>query len=108
MIYLQNIPTAQAVFIPKNGPIPSGELTFKAFSTIDREIEIDAQVIDVSQAGLYLHLAVAIQGDIPNGEYEYTLTGDGDILSTGLLIVGEGFGPDQYEKVITYEQYEAE
>lgn len=109
MLYLQNTKEAQVLFVPKNGEIPSGDLVFKAKSTIDLAIEIDIQVVDLDLSSLYLQLAVQIEGDIPNGEYEYTITvgEDQEVISTGLLIIGENSKPEETETSIEYEQYEA-
>lgn len=108
MIYLQNTGDAQVVFVPRNGKIPSGDLVFRAKSTIDLATEIDLQVINLNVSRLYMHLAVSIVGDVPNGEYEYTVKAGDEVLSTGLLIIGDTSRPDQYNQEITYEQYEAE
>ena len=45
---------------------------------------------------------------ITDGEYEYTLSYEDSVLSTGLLVVGDFAKPDQYNKEIIYEQYETE
>lgn len=107
MIYLQNTQEAQAVYVPKNGgETPGGDLVFKARNNIDLTNEIDLYVADLQVSDLYYYLAVTLPENIPDGEYEYTLSFEETILSTGLLIVGETTQPSQYEKEITYEQYE--
>ena len=108
MLYLQNTEEAQVLFVPRNGEIPSGDLVFKAKSTIDLATEIDLQVVDLDISELYLHLAVTIPDGCPNGEYEYTVLAGDEMVSTGLLIVGENSRPEQYNHEIEYEQYEAE
>ena len=108
MLYLQNIQEAQFLLVPRNGEIPEGDLTFKAKSTIDLTLEIDLQVVNLDVSALYLHLAVIVPEGCPIGEYEYNVQVGDQILSTGLLMVGEFDKPDQYEKPIQYEQYNAE
>lgn len=108
MLYLHNITEAQALFIPKDGITATGDLSLYAKSTIDLDMKFDVHVIDLETSDLYYNLAVTLPADIPNGEYEYTLTDGVSTLSTGLLVIGDNFHPSQYEKTITYEQYETE
>lgn len=107
MLYLQNIQEAQFLLVPRNGEIPEGDLTFKAKSTIDLTLEMDLQVVNLDVSALYLHLAVIVPEGCPVGEYEYSVQVGDQILSTGLLVVGEQNKPEEYNKTIQYEQYEA-
>lgn len=107
MLYLQNTQEAQFLLVPRNGEIPEGDLTFKAKSTIDLTLEIDLQVVNLDVSALYLHLAVIVPEGCPYGEYEYSVQVGTQTLSTGLLVVGELAKPEEYEKTIEYEQYEA-
>lgn len=108
MIYLQNTTESQVMFIPRNGVTPQGELVFKAKSTIDLEVEINQVVTDLQTSDLYFNLALTLPTDLPNGEYEYTLAAGEILVSSGLLVIGENGKPNEYNKVITYEQYETE
>ena len=108
MLYLQNTEEAQVLFVPRNGKIPDGDLVFKGRSTIDLATEIDIQVVDLNISDIYLYLSVIIPDGCPNGEYEYTVLAGDELVSTGLLIVGENSRPEQYNHEIEYEQYEAE
>ena len=108
MIYLQNITESQVLFIPKSGATPQGDLVFKAKSTIDLDVEINQVVTDLQTSDLYFNLAVSLPESLPNGEFEYTLAVADIVLSSGLLVVGENFHPSEYNKDITYEQYETE
>lgn len=108
MIYLQNISEAQVAFIPRNGMEPLGDLVFKAKSNIDLDVEVDQEVIDLGTSELYYNIAIELPEGIPTGEYEYTLYGGDQALSTGLLVVGEYARSGEYNKEITYEQYETE
>lgn len=107
MLYLQNTQEAQALFIPKNMAIPEGDLIFEAKSTIDLATKISLQVVDLNLTSLYLQMAVILEEEIPNGEYEYTLKAGEEVVSTGLLIVGESGKPEEIETPIEYEQYES-
>ena len=110
MLYLQNTTESQVLFVPKNGAVPSGDLVFKAKSTINLDVEIDEDVTDLNTSNLYFNLAIALPAGLPNGEYEYTLAaGEEEIMvASGLLVIGENFHPNQYNKAITYEQYSTE
>ena len=107
MIYLKNISDAQILMIPKNGGIVTGEMSLVLRNTTDQQ-ETTLSVTDMSTSGLYFHLAVALPEGIADGEYQYTLK-DGNIqVSCGLLYIGDLQSPSQYERTITYQQYESE
>ena len=109
MIYLRNTQEAQVVYVPRSeGSRPSGDLVFKAKNTINLEEEVDVHVTDLQTSDLYYNLAIELPAGLPDGEYEYTLSSEGDTLSTGLLVVGDYSKPNEYDKNITYEQYETE
>lgn len=109
MIYLQNTQEAQEVYVPRsNGMTPDGDLVFKARNTINLTEEIDLYVSDLQVSDLYYFLAVTLPDEVTDGEYEYELKFEDTILATGLLVVGDFAKPDQYEKDVTYEQYETE
>ena len=108
MIYLQNTTEAQVMFIPRNGETPRGSLVFKAKSTIDLSMEVNQVVTDLQTSDLYFNLAVTLPDGIPDGEYEYSLYAGEILVSSGLLVIGENFRPSEYNKEITYEQYETE
>ena len=108
MIYLQNTTESQVMFIPRNRVTPQGDLVFKAKSTIDLEVEINQVVTDLQTSDLYFNLAVTLNPGLPDGEYEYSLSAGGILVSSGLLVIGENSRPSEYNKDITYEQYETE
>lgn len=108
MIYLQNNTESQVMFVPKNGTATGGALVFEAKSTIDLDVAISQEVTDMLTSDLYYVFGINLPDGIPDGEYQYTLTDDGTIASTGLLVVGENFDQSQYLKEISYEQYKAE
>ena len=107
MIYLQNDTTSQEVMLPKTMAVPEGQLVFKAVSTVEKEVEIQVNVEDLMTSELYFHLEVTLPGCLPDGEYQYTLSAGEEVLATGLLQVGDyDHSPDQYNRKMTYEQYE--
>ena len=108
MIYLQNTTEAQAVFVPKNGTPVTGNLLFKAKSTIDLVVEVSQAVTDLQTSDLYFNIAVTLPAGLPDGEYEYTFLAGDVPVSTGLLVIGENSHPTEYNKEIQYEQYETE
>ena len=108
MLYLQNTQEAQELFVPKNGIVPPGEVIFKAKSTIDLETMIDVEVVDLNISTIFMLLSVILPADLVVGEYEYSVQVGDQIISSGLLVIGEYDKPDQYEKPIQYEQYNAE
>ena len=104
MIYLKHTTDMQIVYIPKDGRDAIGNVSFKAFSTINQfGFSFDAVEEDTSL--LYHKVLVELKQDIPSGEYEYTLSDEVGVLSTGLLVVGDFDNPMQYNKETTYEQY---
>ena len=108
MLYLEKNDEAQVLFVPRNGNPVEGGLVFRAKSTIDLTTEIDLPVVDLRISFIFLHIAVTVPEDAPTGEYEYTVTTGDDVVSTGLLIIGENSHPEQYNIAIEYDQYEAE
>ena len=107
MIYLTNISDAQILMIPRNGGIVTGEMSLVMRNTTDQQ-ETTLSVTDLNTSGLYFNLAVALPEGLADGEYQYTLK-DGNIqVSCGLLYIGDLQSPSEYERTITYQQYESE
>ena len=107
MIYLKNISDAQILMIPRNGGIVTGEMSLVLRNTTDQQ-ETTLSVTDLNTSGLYFHLAVALPEGIADGEYQYTLKAGNIQVSCGLLYIGDMQSPSQYERTITYQQYESE
>lgn len=107
MIYLTNISDAQILMIPKNGGIVTGEMSLVMRNTTDQK-ETTLSVTDMNTSGLYFHLAVALPEGIADGEYQYTLKNGNIQVSCGLLYIGDLQSASQYERTITYQQYESE
>lgn len=107
MIYLTNISDAQILMIPKNGGIVTGEMSLVMRNTTDQQ-ETTLSVTDLNTSGLYFNLAVALPEGIADGEYQYTLKNGNIQVSCGLLYIGDLQSASQYERTITYQQYESE
>lgn len=107
MIYLTNISDAQILMIPKNGGIVTGEMSLVLRNTTDQQ-ETILSVTDLNTSGLYFTLSVALPEGIADGEYQYTLKNGNIQVSCGLLYIGDLQSASQYERTITYQQYESE
>lgn len=105
MIYLRNNTNPQVMYVPRNGQDIEGTLVFKAVSDMELDMKIEEEFEDVQLTDRYAVITISLPAGLPDGEYEYTLTDGADIVSTGLLVIGEEETADQYEKEITYEQY---
>lgn len=106
MIYLENTTAAQPLFIPRSKAETIGRLTLKMRSTVGLEIVVDAEALDLDTSELYYRVAVALPEGAADGEYEYTLTDDTGVLSTGIAYVGQLARPEETDNEIRYEQTE--
>lgn len=104
MIYLSNISTPQMVLIPK-GRETEGSLVFSVKSTIDLSVPVEAKVVDL-QSELFIQFPVELPADIDTGEYEYELTDDAGVVSTGLLVIEGASVVSEYNLSVKYEQYQ--
>ena len=107
MIYLKNISDSQILMIPRNGGIVTGAMSLIMMNTTGQQ-ETNLSVTDLKTSGLYYNLAVALPEGIADGEYQYTLKDSNIQVSCGLLYIGDLQSPSQYERTITYQQYESE
>lgn len=107
MVYLKHTTEQQELLIPKNGGHAQGVMSFKAFSTINLAGFVEL-VEDRGFSQLFYTLPIKLASNVQKGEYEYTLFLGADILSTGILIIGEGDNVVEYDNIIRYEQYEQE
>lgn len=108
MIYLSNTTDAQVAYVPRDGEVPEGStIRFTMKSTVDLDRVLDALVIDTQMLRIYYNVALTLPEGIAPGEYQYEMTADWDVISSGLCIVrdnGEKVG--EYNKEIEYEQYQ--
>ena len=109
MIYLSNTTDAQVAYVPRDTEVPEGAtIRFTMKSTVDLDTVVDALVIDMNLLKVYFNVALTLPENTAPGEYQYELTADGDVLSTGLCIVRDnGVTVDEYNKEIEYEQYQS-
>ena len=106
MIYLNKTTEAQTVLIPRDTEA-TGLLRLKMRSTVGLDIPVSVAAIDLDVHRLCYQLGITLPEDIVPGEYEYTLTADEETVSTGVMVVADAPNkPGQYNKEITYEQYE--
>ena len=104
MIYLKHTTDLQMMYVPKDGRDAKGNVFFKAFSTIN-QFGFSFDAAEENSSLLYHKVLVELKQDIPSGEYEYTLSDEVGVLSTGLLVIGDLEIPTEYNKEIAYEQY---
>lgn len=104
MIYLSNTTQAQSVMIPKERS-SKGTLVFSAQSTMNLTI-FEKEVVNISSSALYFNVSLTLEDGIPAGEYEYILTDEEGVLSSGIMVVGDLSIPVEYTNEVTYEQYE--
>lgn len=104
MIYLKNISTPQMIFIPKNRET-EGSLVFSIKSTINHSVSVNASVVDL-QSELFIQFPVELPADTNTGEYEYELTDDAGLVSTGLLVIEDESVVYEHNLSVQYEQYE--
>lgn len=107
MIYLKNTTEAQVMFIPRNGEVMSGALELCLGNTTDH-VGMEVEVSDICTSALYFDVAVVLPEGIATGEYHYELKDGEIVVSSGLVFIGDLQNPNQYEKTITYRQYESE
>ena len=104
MIYLNNTIKEQEIFIPKTNDREVWKVSLQIKSTISSDnFSIDGVVGNCS--ALYYSMMVALSEKIVSGEYEYTLSDEVGVLSTGLLVIGDLELSTEYNKEIAYEQY---
>lgn len=104
MIYLQNIARIQAVYIPCEKRDIHGEITLDVVGTINHQSIRCKATIDKSHMQ-YCRVYIQLPESISAGEYEYTMSDDMGVLSTGLLMIRESEASIEYNEVTEYEQY---
>jgi hypothetical protein len=103
MIYLSKTGTPQMVYIPK-GRETIGLLVFSLRNTINQSVPVMVNVVDL-QSDLYVQFRIDLPADIETGEYEYSLTDEAGVISTGLLFIEDLSELQEYQISIKYEQY---
>ena len=95
MIYLKNTTDLQRLYIPKDGRDAQGCVLLKAISIVN-QVEFSFYAAEENDFMHYHHLLVELAENIPSGEYEYTLSDEDGVLSTGLLVIGDLEIPTEY------------
>lgn len=91
------------MYIPKSVRDAEGKVFFKAFSTGTLQ-GFSFNVSECMSTPIH-HMVSITLPDINDGEYEYTLSDEGGVLSTGILVIGGQSKPVEYINNMTYEQY---
>lgn len=103
-MYLRKTSDAQSVFIPKDRDVV-GNLFLQAKSMIG-QTPFTEETLDVNTSARYHRISVRLGENVQSGEYEYTLSDEKGVLSTGILIIGDSIRATEYNKPIEYRQYE--
>lgn len=112
MIYLDNTTERQQTRIPWVGIIPEeteGWGTLKIWSTTDAGTVYDAEWNDsVIEDALYVKGSLKLPAGLPDGEYEYRLELNGQVLGSGVCQIGqyEAVPVQKSDTTITFKQYE--
>lgn len=105
MLYLKNITDPQVLMIPRDYVQTSARsFSLLMTSTIDK-ISRSFDVQDDGTSAHYFKVSVSLSAGMSDGEYVYSLLESGMIRSCGLLILGENVRATEYNKIISYEQY---
>lgn len=78
---------------------------FSIKSTINLSVSVESRVVDL-QSVLFIQFNIELPADTATGEYEYSLTDDAGVISTGLLVVEDTSVVSEYNLSVQYEQYE--
>lgn len=104
MVYVNNTTDVQIMYIPKSVRDANGKVYFSAYSTMNLQ-GFSFHSEEEESSSLYHLVAIELPNDIKDGEYEYTLSDNNGILSTGLLVIGGLSKAVEYKNEIQYEQY---
>ncbi len=105
MIYLKQSTEQQRVYIPRNYYRSGVSYILELRSTMD--LTFSSVVIDsIQMRGMYCIADIVLPEGIVPGEYEYSLEGEGRVMSSGLATVKWEETVQEYERIIQYQQYE--
>lgn len=107
MIYLYHTTGQQEVFVPRNYRTGTYDgYSLGLVSTVDLT-ETIVPLAEVKPAGDYLDCILTLPHEMQTGEYQYTLRGDREELSTGVaVVVWEEEDVKEFKEEIQYIQYE--
>ena len=80
-------------------------MKFSLKNTINLSVPVNADVVDLN-SDLYVTFEIELPEQITTGEYEYELTDDAGVISSGLLVVEGLSSASEYNLSVQYEQYE--
>lgn len=98
MLYADNTPYPQVLMIPNNGREVAGtsEAVLVLHSTTENREKYEITAVIASNGGLYHPVAISLPNGpetgvsaLASGSYEYELTQDGRMLSSGCIQIGE-------------------
>jgi hypothetical protein len=105
MIYLRHTTEEQVIFIPKSTERPDAWKVFLHARSLVSSDNFSIDGIVENSSALYYPMRVRLADSIASGEYEYTLSDDMGVLSTGLMVIGDTIKMKEYNTTIEYEQY---
>lgn len=89
MIYLDNITSAQEVYIPHEGLADLAQgVTFSLRSTIGKAVVYSSTIGEITREGAYFVITVELPAGLAIGEYEYCVE-QGGVVCNGLAQLGE-------------------
>lgn len=86
MIYAQSITTQQEALVPYSGLGIEDNALFSVSDTVSGEQVCTAEITLVEQG--YWHIEFTLPAGIPDGEYEYRITQDGQCIGSGVMQIG--------------------
>ena len=110
MIYTSANTEPQSVFVPRQERyLPTGEFEFIVRGGVSKEV-VALDVQNIYQRGSVYEIEFAWRdGGVPAvGQYAYTFSVGGVVISSGVLQVGEIEGAvtrTSYDEKVTYKQY---
>lgn len=109
MIYINNITQSQNIALPLY--TKTGGNVFDLYvkrSTTTAGSYVNIPITYVSQDRLFVNVSVVLPTGMADGEYEYRLRENGQIVGGGILsITGVKYADIQHEQQITYKEYES-
>jgi len=108
MQYVNISERAAVLYFPHGGNCCDGPLALSVRNTTDGR-ELDIPVAAVSAAGYLVRIEADVPEGLTAGEWQYTLSSGGSVVSAGLIVAGDGRDGDatvEYENEINVIQYE--
>ena len=105
-----NVTTAagpQSFYIPTNGILPEDAPALEVTSTHDAGAPLPVPVLAWAVLGAYVRISAQMPEGFHEGEWQYALTADDVLISSGLLIAGDPAPVEvvEYNREIEYREY---